>query len=119
MNGPVAIAGSMPRLFKNNGTNVPIKPATIITTISDTEIAIAVVLSLVDQTNKNKNRAKIAPFSVANNISFINLLLTLPFTSSFAKPCTIMALDCTPTFPAIAAIKGVKKNKTAYCLKDS
>ena len=31
----------------------------------------------------------------------------LPFTLSLAKPCTIIALDCTPTFPAMAAINGV------------
>ena len=56
INGPVAIAGSIPLLFKNNGTNVPINPATIITTTSDTEMARAVVWSLVNQTNKNKNK---------------------------------------------------------------
>lgn len=39
--GPVAIAGSIPLLFKNRGTKVPIKPATIITTTKETEMAIA------------------------------------------------------------------------------
>ena len=43
--GPVAMAGSIPRLFKNKGTNVPIKPATIITTTSETEMAKAVFIS--------------------------------------------------------------------------
>ena len=34
--GPVANAGSMPNLFSNNGTNVPIKDAIIITEIKET-----------------------------------------------------------------------------------
>ena len=37
--GPVAIAASIPLLFKNNGINVPIIPATIITTTRDTDKA--------------------------------------------------------------------------------
>ena len=56
MNGPVAIAGSIPRLSKNNGTKVPIKPATMITAINEMEIANAVLkFDLVTQTNRNKN----------------------------------------------------------------
>ena len=39
INGPVAIAGSIPRLSKNKGINVPTRPATIITAMSETEIA--------------------------------------------------------------------------------
>ena len=27
---------------------------------------------------------------------------------SLAKPCTTMALDCTPTFPAVACMRGTK-----------
>ncbi len=42
--GPVAIAGSIPRLSKNNGIKVPINPATIITTIKEIEIAKAVLI---------------------------------------------------------------------------
>ena len=42
INGPVAIAGSIFLLFKNRGTKVPTKPATIMTTTSDTEMANAV-----------------------------------------------------------------------------
>jgi hypothetical protein len=44
INGPVAIAGSIPLLFKNNGTKVPIKPATIITATRETEMAKAVFI---------------------------------------------------------------------------
>ena len=43
--GPVAIAGSIPRLSKNNGINVPIIPAIIITAKSDIEIAEEVLKS--------------------------------------------------------------------------
>ena len=42
INGPVAIAGSIPLLSRNNGTKVPISPATIITATRETEMAKAV-----------------------------------------------------------------------------
>mgnify|MGYP007079438107 CR=1 FL=1 len=104
------MAGSIPLLFKNNGTNVPTKPATIITATRETEIASAVsVFPWYNQTKKNKKIASITPFKAANNISFSNLLLILPFTSSLARPCTIIADDCTPTFPAIEAISERRK----------
>ena len=37
----------------------------------------------------------------------VNLEKREPLTRSFARPWTIIAEDCTPTFPAIAAINGV------------
>ena len=37
MNGPVASVGSIPNFSNNNGTNVPIKDAIIITEINDIE----------------------------------------------------------------------------------
>ena len=87
INGPVAIAGSIPCLFKNNGTKVPINPATTTTATRETEIANAVLIFQTDNhTNRNKKSAKTIPFSVATNISFISLLFILPFTSSFANP---------------------------------
>ena len=39
MNGPVAMAGSIPLLSKNRGMKVPIIPATIITITNEIEIA--------------------------------------------------------------------------------
>jgi len=42
INGPVAMAGSIPRLFKNKGTKVPMSPATMITATNDIEMANAV-----------------------------------------------------------------------------
>lgn len=108
--GPVAIAGSIPLLSKNNGTNVPMKPATTITAISDMEIANEVGKSPFQiQVKISSKQDRINPFNNANNISFINLLLMLPLMSSLARPCTIIALDCTPTLPAIAAINGVNR----------
>ena len=87
INGPVAIAGSIPLLFRNKGTKVPIKPATMITATREAEIAKAVfILPSHNHIKPNKNIAKTTPFKAANNISFINRLLILPFTSSFAKP---------------------------------
>ena len=94
INGPVAMAGSIPFLCRNNGINVPIIPATIMTATNDNEMAKAVPRSCFQtQTNTNKNKAKIMPFKAAKNISFISRLLTLPLTSSLAKPCTIIAED--------------------------
>ena len=56
INGPVAIAGSIPLLSRNNGTNVPIKPATIITTTNDIEIAKARLNSCFHtKTKRNRN----------------------------------------------------------------
>ncbi len=60
---------------------------------------------------KNKMLAKIIPFNKLRETSFINRLNKEPLKVSLAKPCTMIAEDCTPTFPAIAAISGVKKNK--------
>ena len=81
------MAGSIPRLSKNKGTNVPISPAIIITATSDTEMANALVTSpLYNQTKRNRKTARMIPLSVANNISLINLLLTLPLRSSLARP---------------------------------
>src|SRR5690554_3966658 len=54
-------------------------------------------------------------FNSASNISFASRFQIEPEMELFAKPCTIIAEDCTPTFPAIAATKGVKKNKVQYC----
>ena len=43
--GPVAIAGSIPLLFKNKGIKVPIIPATITTATKATERASAIFVS--------------------------------------------------------------------------
>ena len=45
INGPVAMAGSIPFLCRNNGINVPIIPATIMTATNDNEMAKAVPIS--------------------------------------------------------------------------
>ncbi len=72
--GPVAIAGSIPRLSKNKGTNVPMKPATTITAISDMEIANEVGKSPFQiQVKISSKQDRINPFNNANSISFINL----------------------------------------------
>ena len=64
---------------------------------------------------KNKIAARITPFNKLRETSFINRLNKEPLKVSLAKPCTIIAEDCTPTFPAMAAISGVKKNKFPCC----
>ena len=56
INGPVAMAGSIPRLSKKSGINVPTRPATIITAMSDTEMANDNSnFSVQSHKNKNKN----------------------------------------------------------------
>ena len=45
MKGPVAIAGSIPLLFKNSGIKVPIIPATITTATNAIDKAKAISIS--------------------------------------------------------------------------
>ncbi len=107
----------MPRLSRNKGIKVPIIPATMITAIKDMEMARAVGrFPFQAQVNTSRITASIIPLRVANSISLTSRLLTLPFKSSFANPWTMIALDCTPTLPAMAAISGVKKNRIACLL---
>jgi hypothetical protein len=56
-----------------------------------------------------KNNIVISPFNKLSDTSLTNLLNKDPLNVLFAKPCTIIAEDCTPTFPAIAAISSVKR----------
>ncbi len=94
----------------------PIIPAIIITTKREIAKAVDVNISLCqNQVKRNSSTANINPLTIASENSFNKRFPILPFKSSFAKPCTIIAEDCTPTFPAIAAISGVKKKRIA-CL---
>jgi len=76
MNGPVASAGSIPNLSNNNGTNVPMSDAIIITEIK----AMVTIIPIINSTSKrkwlpkNKMVARINPFSKLNETSFINRL---------------------------------------------
>ncbi len=113
INGPVAMAGSIPCLSKIIGTKVPIKEAIIITEIRE----IPIVNPKLTSNPKRKipptisKIAKTTPLNKLNTISLKSLLSKEPFKLLFAKPCKTIAEDCTPTFPAIAAIKGTKKEK--------
>ena len=55
MKGPVAIAGSIPLLFKNSGIKVPIIPATITTATNaiDKAKAISIAASCSDRLKSN------------------------------------------------------------------
>ena len=93
--GPVAKAGSMPNLFSNNGTNVPIKDAIIITEIKET---VTVIPNSIFTLSKkwlpaNKITAKITPFKRLSEISLIKRFQSDPLMVLFAKPCTIIAED--------------------------
>ena len=111
INGPVAIAGSIPLFSKIIGIEVPINAATTITHSIDKEI---VILNSIGKFVANPktivSNERISPLIKLNPNSFKSRLIKLPFTTLLASPCTIIAEDCTPTFPAIAAISGVKKN---------
>ena len=50
------------------------------------------------------------PFNKPRDSSFNKRLIIGPIIVLLAIPCTIIAEDWTPTFPAIAAIRGVNKN---------
>ena len=80
MNGPVAKAGSMPNLLSNNGIEVPISEAMIIT---ETKATVTINPILVSTPNKKwlpKNRieAKITPFNKLNEISLSKRLKIEP-----------------------------------------
>ena len=93
--------------------NVPINEAIIITEINAVVTITPIITSTFNRKwlPKNNMEAKIIPFNKLKETSLINLLNKVPLKESFAKPCTIIADDCTQTFPAIAAISEVKKNK--------
>ena len=87
INGPVAIAGSIPLLFKKRGMKVPIMPATITTATSDADKANAISISFFHMnTNKNNIKANMTPFKMDRNVSLISLLLILSLISSLARP---------------------------------
>ena len=114
------MAGSIPFLSKIIGTKVPTRAATIITKSIEMAMVNATCWSIcVRAPNKITNTPRARPFIRARPTSLSSLLNKLPFTLSLAKPCTIIALDCTPTFPAIAAIRGVKKNSSTWVARAS
>ena len=87
---------------------MPIRAATIITRIIETEIVILISIGCsIIKPNKIIKPPSMIPFKIVKLISLNSLEIKLSFITSFAKPCTTIADDCTPTFPAIAAISGV------------
>ena len=94
----------MPNLFNIIGTDVPIRAATIITKIIETEIVILISMgSSIINPNKIIKPPRMIPFKIVKLISLNSIEIKLSFITLFAKPCTTIADDCTPTFPAIAA----------------
>ena len=51
--------------------------------------------------------ARAKPLMRLSPISLKSRFSIEPLTTLLARPCTMMAEDCTPTFPAMAAISGV------------
>ena len=108
INGPVAIAGSIPFLFKIIGTKVPINAEMIITPIKDIEtVKVKEISWFIKTPNRIKIEERRNPLIKLKLISFNNLDQIEPLNTSLAIPWTIIADDWTPTFPAIAAINGV------------
>ena len=102
------MAGSIPCLSRIIGTKVPTNAAIIITPIIDPAIVrlidkswLTIWPKIIKITERAKPLIRLSPTYIKS------LFSNEPFTKSFAKPWTIIAEDCTPTLPAIAAIKGV------------
>ena len=109
--GPVAMAGSILNFSNVIGTNVPNIEANITTANSDmltaTVISASVPISIL---NANVNNAIILALINDTPTSFRICVPTLRRSNDpFANPCTMIADDCTPTFPAVPAIKGIKR----------
>ena len=92
MNGPVAMAGSIPLLSKNRGMKVPIIPATIITITNEIEIARATKYSSPEIIiNKNKITDKITPLTF---LEYLYLTLqNLPKTHKQPQTTTNLSIE--------------------------
>ena len=114
--GPVAMAGSILNLSNVIGTNVPNIEANITTANNDrlTDIVIlpgvpinilkpnvinAIILALINDTPNSFNIC-VPAFRRSND--------------PFANPCTIIADDCMPTFPAVPAINGINSAMAGF-----
>ena len=95
------------------GTNVPIREAVMITEIREIATVKPKSKSKLSKKTppKTNNPAKTNPLKRLNSTSFSKRFNKDPRNEPLAKPCNTIAEDCTPTFPAIAAINGTKKNK--------
>ena len=110
INGPVATAGSIPFLCRIKGTKVPTSDAMMITMTKEILIVVQTLMGyLRSKPKENTMAARKIPFTKARLISLNIRFSNEPRKLSFASPCTMIAEDCTPTFPAMAAMSGVKK----------
>ena len=110
MNGPVAKAGSILRFSSIRGTNAPNKAANTITNINDIPTVVLRALSKPKiKVTKKIILAQMAPFRSPTLSSFARrLAMSEVLMFEVARPCTTIADDCTPTFPPIAAMSGIK-----------
>ena len=110
INGPVAIAGSILYRFKTSGIIVPMIDANTITVSKDilttmpslTSPKISAKQKIIEESKRPFSRPISDSLSILLSAPPINLL-------PLASDCTTIADDCTPTFPPIAVIKGMKK----------
>ena len=94
INGPVAIAGSIPFRLRTIGTKVPISAETIITqSIDKAMVRLKTVGCWLATPKRMTSKAKAPPFINPNPTSLNKRLSKLPLTTSFASPCTIIADD--------------------------
>ena len=97
--GPVAMAGSIPLLLRMMGTKVPINAAMMITPIIDPATVRLMTRScwmIMPKSMRITERAK--PLIRLNPTSLKSRWTSEPLTTLLAKPCTMMAEDCTPHF---------------------
>ena len=87
MNGPVAIAGSIPKRSRIIGTEVPIRAATIITQIIDADIVKLMSIGwLITRPKRITMILNMIPFKRVRLTSLNNLEIILPLITSFASP---------------------------------
>ena len=90
MNGPVAIAGSIPCLSKMIGINVPTKADIIITLIIEpATVKLKSISWLIISPKIIKTMERIKPLINAKPISLNNLLIRDPLITWFAMPWTL------------------------------
>ena len=98
INGPVAIAGSIPFLSKMMGTKVPIKAAMMITPIMDPAMVRLMIKSCWIMNPKSmRTKESAIPLIKLKPISFINRFNRDPLTTLFANPWTMMAEETRQT----------------------
>ena len=115
------MAGSIFSRSNVIGTNVPNIDANITTTNSD-KLTATVRLPCIPINIVNANVIKAIILALINDTPNSFMICVPAWRRSndpFAKPCTMIAEDCTPTFPAVPAINGINNAMAGVAAKPS